>query len=125
LLSLLRARIEINRLAQDWRLWSEAIAKAAEEVLGSSQVYVFGSVAERHATGGSDVDLLIVADRLPENHRARGDLKAKIEETAKLPLYHPFEIHLATRREAESNPIYRKVINEKTGLLVHRVEKRG
>jgi len=121
--SLFRARTEINKIARDWRLWSEAIAKAAEKVLGPCQLHVFGSVAEGHATGGSDVDLLIVADHLPENPRARSELKAKIEEAANLPLYHPFEIHLATNKEAESNPIYRKVINKETALALRTSEK--
>jgi len=48
---------------------------------------------------------LIVADRLLRDFRVRGNLKAEIEEEAGLPLYHPFEIHLATREEAEANPI--------------------
>jgi len=41
-----------------------------------------------------------------------GNLRAEIEEAAGLPLYHPFEIHLATRGEAEANPIYREAINK-------------
>jgi hypothetical protein len=45
------------------KLLKEAIAKAAEEVLGLCEVYVFGSVVEGRAIGGSDVDVLIIADR--------------------------------------------------------------
>jgi hypothetical protein len=41
---------------------------------------------------------------------------ARIEEKATLPLYHPFEIHLATEREREretkTNQIYRTAIQE-------------
>ena len=112
MLSLLKARIEISKLVRDWRLWSEAIAEAAGEVLGLCGVYVFGSVVEGRVTGGSDVDILIVAERLSEDFRLRGDLKAEIEEKANLPLYHPFEIHLATGEEVESNPIYREAVNK-------------
>jgi hypothetical protein len=39
-------------------------------------------------------------------------LKARIEEEAGLPLYHPFEIHLATDEEARENPVYRSAIEE-------------
>ena len=92
--------------------WSEAIASAAGKALGLCNIYVFGSVIEGHATGGSDVDVLIVADRLLKDFRVRGNLKAEIEEVAGLPLYHPFEIHLATREEAETNPIYREAVNK-------------
>ena len=116
LLSLLKARIEINKLASEWRYWSEAIAKAAREVIGSCKVSVFGSVVEGHATGGSDVDVLIVADQLPKSFRERGNLKAEIEVKACLPLYHPFEMHLATSEEVRENPIYREAFSK--GLAV-------
>lgn len=112
MLSLLKARLETRRLIREWRFWSEAIAKAAKEVLGSCRVLVFGSVVEGHESGGSDVDVLIVADGLPENFRGRGNLKAEIEEKASLPLYHPFEIHLVTSEEARENPIYREAVNK-------------
>lgn len=123
MLSLLKARIEISKLVRDWRFWCQAIAKAAEDVLGSCEVYVFGSVVEGRVTGGSDVDVLIVADRLLRDFRVRGNLKADIEEAADLPLYHPFEIHLATRKEAEANPIYREAVNKGMALSVRKVEK--
>jgi len=100
----------MSRLIRDWRFWCEAIAEAAGKVLGSCRVYVFGSVVEGYVTGGSDVDVLIVADGLPSDFRLRAGLKADIEEEAGLPLYHPFEIHLATQEEAEANPIYREAV---------------
>lgn len=109
---MLRARVELRELARDWRSWCKAIAEAAEKTLGSSRVYVFGSAAEGYATGGSDVDVLVVAGRLPRSFRLRGEIKARIEEEAGLSLYHPFEIHLATWKEAEANPIYREAIEK-------------
>jgi len=118
LLSLLKARLESKRLVHEWPFWSEAIAKAAREVLGPCRVLVFGSVIEGHEAGGSDVDVLIVADQLPKNFRARGNLKADIEEKAFLLLYHPFEIHLVTSEEAKENPIYREAVNK--GITVDR-----
>ncbi|MBS7612394.1 nucleotidyltransferase domain-containing protein [Candidatus Bathyarchaeota archaeon] len=108
----------MGQIARQWRFWSEAIAKAAYEVLGSCNVYVFGSVAEGRATGGSDVDVLIVANSLPGNFRARGELIAKIEEAANLPLYHPFQIHLATWKEAEVNPIYQGAVDKGIPIFV-------
>lgn len=123
MLSLLKAKIEISKLVRDWRFWCESIAEAAGKVLGLCEVYVFGSVVEGRVTGGSDVDVLIVADRLPGDFRVRGNLKAEIEEAANLPLYHPFEIHMATREEAEANPIYREAVNKGMALSVRKVEK--
>lgn len=117
MLSLLEARIELRKLARNWRFWSKRIAEAAKDVLGSCEAYVFGSVVKGHVTGASDVDVLIVCKQLPKDCRGRGDLKTKIEEAAGLPLYHPFEIHLATKKEAEENPIYRTAISE--GIVLY------
>ena len=84
---------------------------------------MFGSVVEGCITGGSDVDVLIVADQLPGNFKVRGNLKAQIEEAANLPLYHSFEIHMATREEAETNPIYREAVNKGMALSARKVGK--
>ncbi len=101
MLRVLESRLEMARLARQWRFWSKRIAEAARRVLGDCEVYVFGSVVEGRAVGGSDVDVLIVSGRLPRSHRERWELKARIEEEAGLPLYHPYEIHLVDAREAE------------------------
>lgn len=110
MLSLLRKRVELRKLAEDWVFWSGKIAEAAEKVVGSSSVYVFGSAVEGLTTGASDVDILIVSDNVPLEGRSRGEAQAKIEETAGLPLVHPFEIHLVTVSEAEVNPVYRRAV---------------
>lgn len=112
MLSILDARLEIGKLARDWRPWGKKIAKAAREILGKCKVHVFGSVAEGSSTGASDVDILIVCGQLPKDCRSRGNIKARIEESAQLPLYHPFEIHFATDEEAETNPVYRTAVQE-------------
>ncbi|MCX8183090.1 MAG: nucleotidyltransferase domain-containing protein [Crenarchaeota archaeon] len=112
MLNLLQARLKLNELARDWRFWSRKIAEAARRLLGPCETYVFGSVVKNQVAGGSDIDILIVSDRLPEDYRSRGNLKAKIEEEAGLPLYHPFEIHLATGKEAKENPVYRSAMLE-------------
>jgi len=98
--SILKVRRELRELALNWRQWAEKIAEATRKILDSCEVYVFGSVVEERATGGSDVDLLIISTRLPENWKGRGELKARIEEEAGLPPSHPFEIHLASPAEA-------------------------
>lgn len=49
---------------------------------------------------------------MPRRNKERGELKAEIEETAELPLYHPFEIHMIDTEESKSNPIYRAAIRE-------------
>jgi len=112
LLKVLEARLKLNEMVREWRSYAKRIADAARTLLGPCEVYVFGSVARGLATGASDVDLLIVCSQLPKGCRGRGELKARIEEAAGLPLYHPFEIHLATDEEARENPVYRSAIKE-------------
>jgi hypothetical protein len=112
LLSILKGKLETREMARNWRLWGKKISKAAREILVQCRVYVFGSVSRGLATGASDVDILIFCDNLPKDGKSRGEIKAKIEEAAGLPLYHPFEIHLATKAETEVSPIYREAIKE-------------
>ncbi|MEM2106944.1 MAG: nucleotidyltransferase domain-containing protein [Candidatus Bathyarchaeia archaeon] len=121
MLSLLKVKVELSRLARDWPIWSRIVAEAAAEILGDCEVYVFGSAVDCQLTGGSDVDILIVSDRLPEDFRERCGLKAKIEEKAELPLYHPFELHLVTHIDVEANPIYRGAISGGMPIRTKRV----
>lgn len=116
MLNLLEARLRLNELARGWYSWSKRVADAARMLIGPCEVYVFGSVVRGEATGASDVDILVVSSRLPKGCKGRGELKAKMEEVAGLPLYHPFEIHLATDEEAKENPVYRSAILEGVAL---------
>ncbi|MBC7090488.1 MAG: nucleotidyltransferase domain-containing protein [Nitrososphaeria archaeon] len=99
-------------LARNWRYWTEKIAEAAKKILVSSETYVFGSIVRGQVTAASDIDILIISNHIPNTCKERGNLKAKIEEEAGLPLYHPFEIHLATEEEAKNSPVYRSIIKE-------------
>ncbi len=92
---------ERRKIIENWRFYVEKIAKACRELLGDCEVFVFGSVVEGKWTGGSDVDVLLVSDSAPLSSRERAEIKARIEEAAGLPLVHPFEIHLVSRREAD------------------------
>lgn len=98
---ILKSRLEMVRLAKQWKHWSKKIATAAHKILGECEVYIFGSIIEGKATGGSDVDILIVSDKLPQTNKDRWEIRARIEEEAGLPLYHPYEIHLANTKEAQ------------------------
>jgi len=55
---------------------------------------------------------------LPGSFRERGELIVEIEEEANLSFYHPFQIHLATWKEAEVNPIYREAVSKGIPILV-------
>lgn len=88
-------------MVREWRKYVVKVAQAVLALLPDADVYVFGSVVRGQAVGGSDVDVLIVSEHIPESNIERARLKLKIEETAALPSLHPFEMHLADKKEAE------------------------
>ncbi|MCW7079503.1 MAG: nucleotidyltransferase domain-containing protein [Candidatus Methanospirare jalkutatii] len=59
------------------------------------EVIVFGSVVEGKHTMASDIDLLVVLDSIER----RDEILMKINEV--LGEFHPFQIHLVTRKEFE------------------------
>ncbi|MEM1794441.1 MAG: nucleotidyltransferase domain-containing protein [Desulfurococcaceae archaeon] len=79
------------------------MAKAAKDILPSSEVYVIGGVAEGRATVLSDIDVLIVVDNI--NNRDLLKLKIAIMNKAidcyGLPWDAPVELHILSRGEAE------------------------
>jgi len=100
------SRMDLQRSAvemlKDWREWAEKVAHAAEETLPQSEVYVLGSVVRGDYTGGSDIDLLIVSDMVPEGLLKRAEVKSSIEDLADLPQVHHIQIHLTRRCEAKN-----------------------
>lgn len=93
---------ERAKILRDWRIWGRRIAQTARIALGQDLVgvYVFGSVVKDEAVACSDVDLLIVAKKLPMSHIERSEIKLKIMDSAGLPSVNPFEIHLVDEEEA-------------------------
>jgi predicted nucleotidyltransferase len=89
------------KMVEGWKVWARKVANAAKTIMPDARVYVFGSVIRGGATGGSDVDMLIVSQNVPRKVLERSRIKVKIEDMAGLPIYHPFEIHLATEDESE------------------------
>lgn len=69
---ILESRLEMVKLAKQWKFWTKRIAEAAESILGECEVYVSGSTVESEATGGSDVDVLIVSSKMPCKMREMG-----------------------------------------------------
>ena len=88
-------------MVEDWKVWAKKVVNAAKTIMPDARVYVFGSVIRGEATGGSDVDMLIVSQNIPGKVLEQSGIKVKIEEMAGLPIYHPFEIHLASKDESE------------------------
>ncbi len=86
--------LERASMLREWRKWSEKRAVIVREILADAEVYVIGSVARGEAVAASDLDILVVSEKIPDNPRERSKLKAVIEERARLPLHHPIQLHL-------------------------------
>lgn len=97
----MESAIKRNELLRDWKIWVYKIASIAGELIPGVEVYVVGSIARGDNVGGSDVDILVVSEHVPEKPAGRSRLKALVEERLGLPYYHPFEIHLLKPDEAE------------------------
>lgn len=99
------SRMDLQRsmaeMLKDWRQWAEKVAYAAGEIPPQSELYVLGSVVRGNYTGGSDIDLLIVSDMVPEALLKRAEVKSSIEDLADLPEVHHIQIHLTRRSEAK------------------------
>ncbi len=77
-----------------------------KKFLPDARVLIFGSVVEDKLVGGSDIDVIIIAD-VPKKHMKRAELIAKIEEDTQLSYVHPFDFHLLTQEEFDDwNSIY-------------------
>lgn len=98
-MGLLRSRAGMIR---NWRIWVGRIAEAVQRALPGAEVYVVGSVVRGDWVGGSDVDVLVVSSSLPDGMLGRARIKSEIEDGARLPAVHPFEIHLLLTEEAEA-----------------------
>jgi predicted nucleotidyltransferase len=97
-------------LARDWRTRVPGIAQAFHDLLPDAEVYLIGSAVRGNMVGGSDVDLLVISDRVPKGALDRSKLKVEVEDMAGLPDYHPFQFHLVTRGEAR--PFLSKARND-------------
>jgi len=90
--------IRMKDILKNYKSYLKKINESIKTVLSDSKVYLFGSIIEEKLVGGSDIDILIVAD-VPKKHLKRAEIVAEIEENAELPLSHPFEFHLITEDE--------------------------
>ena len=83
------------------RNYMDVARRVKEYVMGideEARVYVFGSVVEGRYTASSDIDILIVSDKIPPENRA--EVKAEIKRLIGLDA--PIQLHIASRREYES-----------------------
>lgn len=91
--------IERAKIVKEWKTYMPKIAEAVKTLMPDAKIYIFGSVVKRGAVGGSDIDVLIASKNMPKTNIERAKIKLKIEELSNLPMYSPFELHLANEEE--------------------------
>ena len=74
--------------------------------LENVEVGIFGSVIEDKHTMASDIDVLIISDDIPKKLDERAKILMELSKV--LGPFHPFELHLITRREFEWYKIFIK-----------------
>ncbi len=88
-----------------WRKYAAVLIEADRKVFEEkAEVYVFGSAVEDKLTVDSDIDILVVIDKVPEKGLERArilDKIWKILEKRGVPWWYPFELHLVTKEEVE------------------------
>jgi predicted nucleotidyltransferase len=111
-----RLMLETYSRLRRWRLYIPAVAKAARDLLGpNTKVYVAGGAAENRLTVLSDIDVVIVSDKIPGNEKAKLRLRLDIRDLAVsrygLPWDYPVDIHLYNTEEfREARKKYRKLV---------------
>ena len=81
--------------------YSKKIKEKAQELLGDYvRVLVFGSVVRGDWWIGSDIDILIISDKLSSNWIENREIRTEIKKS--IGSFHPFQIHLTTPEEYES-----------------------
>jgi len=84
------------------------IKKRAKDIFEDARVYLFGSVVEGDwIPGKSDIDVLIVSDRIPKT--VSKQVEIRLEILRDIGFLSPFEIHLA---DEEIFQYYRKNIKK-------------
>ena len=93
--------VEKAKMLMNWRNWIGNVVKIIKEILPDAEVYVIGSVARNEHIGSSDLDLLIVSEKITDKLSERGKLIAEIELRSNLPLHHPVEFHLVKPQDKD------------------------
>ena len=92
---------ERKKFFENFKDYSLEIKNKAKQLLGEVKVLVFGSVIENsYNIVNSDIDILIISDKVPGKFEERSRIKIEIKSV--LPLFNPFQIHLATKKEYEN-----------------------
>jgi predicted nucleotidyltransferase len=89
---------EKRKYFENYLYWCRRIKRKAIELLGKDvRVLVFGSAVKGSWGPNSDIDVLIISDKLKENWIENMPTKLAIKKAA--GSFSPFQVHLATPEE--------------------------
>lgn len=88
---------EEKKYFENYMEYASLIKELAEDLLGTAEVYVFGSVVEEKHTPASDIDVLVVSENTPRRQSERAKVTGKIVKA--IDVFAPFELHLVNYKE--------------------------
>ncbi|MEM3834289.1 nucleotidyltransferase domain-containing protein [Pyrobaculum sp.] len=89
--------VERVRAIKEWRAIAERICEEVRRYLPDAKVYVFGSVARGNWAADSDIDVLIISERAPDDALERARIAVAVKEA--LGRLAPVELHFATPKQ--------------------------
>ncbi|ACB39449.1 nucleotidyltransferase domain-containing protein [Pyrobaculum neutrophilum] len=94
----LEAAMRRRKYLENWRTYAAEICREARRHLGDARVVVFGSVVRGDWTPDSDIDILIISEKAPQDPTERAKINTALREAIG-DYAAPFEFHYATPRQ--------------------------
>lgn len=92
---------ENKKYFENIEFYAKEIKRISREILGDDvKVFLFGSIVKKNWTPNSDIDILIISDKLSTNWEENLWIKTKIKSS--INPFSPFQIHLARPEEFET-----------------------
>jgi predicted nucleotidyltransferase len=88
-----------KKYLDNYMSYVKIIKEKAKKLLNDAEVYVFGSIVRGNYNPMSDVDVMIVSEKIPDNIIEQAKIKAKILEDFEPGI---FQIHLVKPFEYEN-----------------------
>ena len=97
-----RYELRVLDMLRNYREVARRVKEIVRRLDSDAEVYVFGSVPRGEFTGASDIDILVVTERLDLKDKMRVDVYRSIEA--------PVELHVVSRKQLEK--WYKRFIRE-------------
>lgn len=97
-----RYEVRMREYLRDYMKVANEVKKIIHEIDPNSRVYVFGSVVKGRYTASSDIDILVITEKIEERFKMMVEVYKRIEA--------PVELHMTTPELFER--WYRRFIKE-------------